>query len=120
MRYEFYYWSGIQGRGEFVRLALEEAEADYVDVCRQPGGEEAMTALLDAENVARLPVKRGGGTRALMRMLEDPKARHPAFAPPFLKVGRLVVAQTANILLYLGPRLRLAPKGEAGRLWAHQ
>ena len=97
MRYEFYYWSGIQGRGEFVRLALEEAEADYVDVCRQPGGEEAMTALLDAENVAR-----------------------PPFAPPFLKAGRQLIGQTANILFFIGSRHGLSPADEAGRLWTHQ
>ena len=36
MRYELYYWPQIQGRGEFVRLALEEADADYVDVARKP------------------------------------------------------------------------------------
>ncbi len=34
MPYELFYWPGLQGRGEFVRLALEEAGADYVDVCR--------------------------------------------------------------------------------------
>jgi len=72
MRYELYYWPTIQGRGEFVRLALEEASADYVDV------------------------------------------------PPFLKTGKVVIAQTANILLYLGARLGLAPRDEAGRLWVHQ
>ena len=100
MRYELYYWPGIQGRGEFVRLALEEAGADYVDV-------------------ARLPASRGG-VPALMRFLEDRKAAHPPFAPPFLKAGKIVVAQTANILQFLGPRVGLAPKGEADRLWTHQ
>jgi len=97
MRYELYYWPDIQGRGEFVRLALEEAGARYVDVARQPGGEDAMIALMN--------------DRRLMR---------PPFAPPFLKAGRLVVGQTANILLYLGPRHGLAPASEAGRLWVHQ
>jgi glutathione S-transferase len=101
MRYELYYWPEIQGRGEFVRLALEEAGADYVDV-------------------ARLPEKRGGGTRALLRLLGDPEIARPAFAPPVLVAGRHVVGQTANILLFLGPRLRLAPSAEADRLWAHQ
>src|SRR5512147_281677 len=101
MKYELYYWPGIQGRGEFVRLALEEAGADYVDV-------------------ARLPASRGGGVPALMRFLEDPKAAHPPFAPPFLKAGRIVVAQTANILQFLGPRLDLVPRAESERLWAHQ
>lgn len=98
MRYELYYWPGIQGRGEFVRLALEEAGADYSDV-------------------ARLPKR---GMAALTRFLESRSVEHPPFAPPFLKAGRLVIAQTANILLFLGPRLDLAPKSEAGRLWAHQ
>ena len=98
MRYELYYWPDIQGRGEFVRLALEEAGADYVDV-------------------ARLPKK---GIPTLMRFLEGRAAEHPPFAPPFLKAGKLVIAQTANILLYLGPRLGLVPKNEASWLWAHQ
>jgi glutathione S-transferase len=97
MRYELYYWPSIQGRGEFVRLALEDAGADYDDVARQPKG---MTAM--------------------MRMMEDRALEHPPFAPPFLKAGKLVIAQTANILLYLGPRLDLVPRNEAARLWAHQ
>jgi glutathione S-transferase len=97
MRYELYYWDGIQGRGEFVRLALEEAQADYVDVAREAGGEGAMLRLLDGEAVER-----------------------PPLAPPYLRAGRLLIGQTANILLYLGPRHGLAPTAEAGRLWAHQ
>jgi glutathione S-transferase len=96
MRYELYYWPSIQGRGEFVRLALEEAGADYVDVARGARGMAAMTRMMDART----------GT--------------PPFAPPFLKAGRLVIGQTANILLYLGSRHGLAPKTEAGRLWLHQ
>lgn len=98
MRYELYYWAEIQGRGEFVRLALEDAGAGYVDV-------------------ARLPKR---GMAAMMRFLESSSVKHPPFAPPFLKAGKLVIAQTANILLYLGPRFRLVPKDEAGRLRAHQ
>jgi glutathione S-transferase len=97
MRYEFYYWAGIQGRGEFVRLALEEAGADYVDVAREAGGESAMMRLL------------GGG-----------ELERPPFAPPFLKAGDLVIAQTANILFYVGAQHGLAPADEAGRLWTHQ
>ena len=100
MRYELYYWPGIQGRGEYVRLALEEAGADYVDVTRLSG--------------------RGKGLPAMMRFLEGTGIGHLPFAPPFLKAGDRVIAQTANILLYLGPRLGLVPKAEAGRLWAHQ
>ena len=101
MRYELYYWPTIQGRGEFVRLALEEAAADYVDV-------------------ARMPERNGMGVPALMRLLEDTAAGRPPFAPPILKAGKQVIAQTANILLFLGPRLGLVPKAEATRLWAHQ
>ena len=97
MRYELYYWPSIQGRGEFVRLALEDAEADYVDVAREPKGMAAM-----------------------MRFMESRSIKNPPFAPPFLKAGKLVIAQTANILFFLGPRLGLAPKNEPGRLWAHQ
>ncbi len=99
MRYELYYWPTIQGRGEFVRLALEEAGADYIDMARRSG-------------------KRG--VPAMMKFIEGRGTAHPPFAPPFLKAGKLVIAQTANILLYLGARLNLAPRDEAGRLWVHQ
>jgi glutathione S-transferase len=101
MAYELYYWPNIQGRGEFIRLALEEAGADYIDVARRPKRE-------------------GGGTSALMAFLEDDEASHPPFAPPFLKDGDAVIAQSANILLYLGTRLSLAPRAESERLWVHQ
>jgi len=103
MRYELYYWPSIQGRGEFVRLALEDASADYVDV-------------------ARLPARKGMGTPAMMRLLEGESAACPPFAPPFLRVAgtKQVIFQTANILLFLGPRLGLVQKSEAGRLSAHQ
>lgn len=97
MAYELFYWPNIQGRGEFVRLALEHAGAPYVDVAREDGGMEALLALL-----------------------EDPGAAHPPFAPPVLRDGDLLIAQTAAILLHLGPRLNLAPADEAGRLWTHQ
>jgi len=96
MRYQLYYWTGIQGRGEFVRLALEDAGADYADVARERGDEVMM------------PFLRG----------EQPGAR--PFAPPFLKAGRLVIAQTAEILSWLGPRHGLVPKSEAAQLYAHQ
>src|ERR671936_3219461 len=95
--YELYYWPEIQGRGEFVRLALEDAGAEYVDVARGRGG-----------------------TSAMMKLLEDEKLNTPAFAPPFLKTGKLVIGQTANVLFFLGARHGLAPAGEAGRLWTHQ
>jgi glutathione S-transferase len=98
MRYALYYWPTIQGRGEFVRLALEEAGADYVDVAR----------------------KGKSGVAAMMKLIDHRRGARPPFAPPILKAGKLVIAQTANILLYLGPHLQLAPRDEAGRLWAHQ
>jgi glutathione S-transferase len=97
VRYELYYWPSIQGRGEFVRMALEDAGADYVDVARGKGGVEKM-----------------------MRLMKSPKLARPPWAPPFLRAGKLVIGQTALILHYLGPRLGLAPKDEAGRMWAHQ
>ena len=101
MMYELYYWPGIQGRGEFIRLALEEAGAEYLDVAKDPGGEQQ-------------------AVRKLQALLNDPTSARPAFAVPVLKAGELVIAQTANILLYLGGRLELAPADEAGRLWTHQ
>ncbi|RRQ20791.1 glutathione S-transferase [Thiohalobacter thiocyanaticus] len=98
MRHELFYWPSIQGRGEFVRLALEEAGADYVDVARE--GEGGMQTMLD--------------------LMENPALKRPPFAPPFLRAGRQIIAQTANILHYLGPRLGLAPDSETNRIWAHQ
>ena len=95
MTYQLYYWPTIQGRGEFVRLALEEARADYVDVARQKNG-----------------------TRLLMAKLEQ--ASTPSFAPPFLVAGEQTIGQTANILLFLGGAHGLAPRALAGRLWIHQ
>jgi glutathione S-transferase len=101
MRYELYYWPGLPGRGEFVRLALEDAGAEYDDI-------------------GRMPERHGGGAGVVDAALDADGGRTPAFAPPLLKAGRLWIAQTANILLYLGPRLQLAPRAEAGRLWVHQ
>lgn len=98
MRYELYYWPTIQGRGEFVRLALAEAGADYVDVARSSSA----------------------GVRRMMALMEGKGAPTPPFAPPFLKAGATVIGHTANILMYLGGRHGLAPKSEAGRLWVHQ
>jgi glutathione S-transferase len=99
MRYELYYWPTIQGRGEFVRLALEEAQADYVDVARKRGK---------------------AGISAMTNLMTSPRIARPPYAPPFLKAGKLIIAQTANILFHLGPKLGLAPRNEADRLWAHQ
>jgi glutathione S-transferase len=97
--YELYYWPSIQGRGEFVRLALEEGRARYRDVARESG--------------------KGAGIQAMMRVL-NARAELRPFAPPFLKAGRLLIGETANILQFLGPRLGIAPRAQAGRLWAHQ
>ncbi|GFZ91924.1 glutathione S-transferase [Dyella caseinilytica] len=96
MRYELYYWSGVQGRGEFVRLALEDAGADYVDVARKRG-DNAMMPFLRGKQEGALP-----------------------FAPPFLKAGRMVIAQTATILAYLGPRLGLVLGGLSAEIYAQQ
>ena len=96
MVYELFYWPGIQGRGEFIRLALEEAGADYIDVARERG------------------------TGELMRLWNAKGIATPSFAPPFLRDGKVIIGQSANILLYLGQRLGLAPKAEAAKLWTHQ
>jgi len=97
MRYQLFYWPKLQGRGEFVRLALEDAGADYEDVARQPGGMDRMMAIM-----------RGGDEK------------RPPYAPPFLKAGRITIAQVANILFYIGPDLKLASSDEAARLWLNQ
>jgi len=96
MRYELWYWSGIPGRGEFIRLALEEAGVPYVDIALTQAGDEKMMARMKAEK------------------------QTPPFAPPFLIAGKLTIGQTPNILLFLGERHGLAPKSDAGRFWVHQ
>ena len=100
MLYELYYWPDIQGRGEFVRLALEEAGVDYLDMARLEG--------------------RGKGIERMVQILENTTSGSLPFAPPFLKSGKLIIGQTANILLYLGPRLGLVPAANSRRIWAHQ
>jgi glutathione S-transferase len=96
MHYDLWYWPEIQGRGEFVRLALEDVGASYTDVARKGRGEDRMIAMMH-RRTKPLP-----------------------FAPPFLKAGKLLIAQTANILLFLGEREGLAPRAAAGKLFAHQ
>jgi glutathione S-transferase len=98
--YELYYWPGIQGRGEFVRLALEAAGVPYHDVARKTGGD--------------------GGLKPIMKLLNGKAIEHAPFAPPFLKAGSLLIGQTANILMFLGARHDLAPSDEAGRRWTNQ
>jgi glutathione S-transferase len=99
--YDLHYWPAIQGRGEYVRLALEEAGAPYRDV-------------------VRLPESKGGGIPAMMKFMRGRPGAIVPFAPPFLKSGKLIIAQTANILAYLAPRHRLVPASEAARLHANQ
>lgn len=99
--YELYYWPGIQGRGEFIRLALEEGGAEYRDA-------------------ALAPDSNGGGMPAILEALAARGVSRPPFAVPILKAGRQIIAQTANILLFLGDALGLAPGDAAGRLWTHQ
>ena len=101
MIYELYYWPGIQGRGEFIRLALEAAGAQYRDVGLEP--EET-----------------GGGVPAILKILEDQVLERPPFAPPFLRTSRRLIAQTPNILLFLGGPLKLAPRDAAGKLWTQR
>ncbi|AQR70651.1 glutathione S-transferase [Janthinobacterium sp. LM6] len=101
MVYELYYWPTIQGRGEFIRLALEEAGADYRDI-------------------ARLPERPGQGVPAMLACLDGDSTPQAAYAPPVLRDGDMLIGQTTNILLYLGRRLGLAPRAESGRLWLNQ
>lgn len=96
MHYELFYWPMLQGRGEFVRLALEDAGASYTDVAR--GGK--------------------AGMHAMQALLDDTSLTERPFAPPFLKAGDEIVSQTANILAYLGPRLGLLPKDEKRQRFA--
>ncbi|WP_341315512.1 glutathione S-transferase family protein [Paraburkholderia sp. IMGN_8] len=100
MSLELYYWNGLQGRGEFVRLALEEARVDYVEVARGKKSD-------------------GLGTSAMMSLMKSNDKPYPPYAPPFLRDGDLVISQTANILFYLGPRLNLAPAAESLRYVAN-
>lgn len=100
MMYQLYYWPTIQGRGEFVRLTLEEAAVRYRDMAREPG--------------------RGAGVPSLLYFLQGRAVQRPPFAPPFLRAGRLIIGQTANILQFLGSKHALAPSSASGRLWVHE
>jgi glutathione S-transferase len=99
--YELLYWPGLQGRGEFVRLAFEDAGVPYDDVGRREGSE-------------------GGGIAAIVRLLEEPGPWLTPFGPPALRHGKLLVAHTAAILQWVAPRLGVVPRDEASRLRAHQ
>ncbi len=95
MTYELIYWPHIQGRGEFVRLALEALDLEYVDVAREgPGGPARVVAFL---------------------------REHPGvFASPVLRDGEIIVAQTANILAWLGSQYDAWPEEEQAQLEAMQ
>jgi len=95
MAYDLWYWPSIPGRGEFVRLALEAAGIDYLDRARDDGAEA-----LIADMAAR--------------------TGHAPFAPPYLASEGLVVAQVANILMFLGERHGLGPSSMADRLWLNE
>ncbi len=95
MTYDLFYWGGIPGRGEFVRLALEYSGADYREMNREESG-------------------------SVPALLTDPAITTPSFAPPYLRDGDVVIGQTGAILHYLGPRLDLAPKDETTRNWLLQ
>ena len=101
MAYELHYWPTIQGRGEFVRLALEAAGAPYIDIARGP--EES-----------------GQGVKAMAHLMRDRRVIHPPFAPPFLKDGEVLVGQTAAILQYLAPELKLVARSAQAHVWTHQ
>ncbi|KQM20336.1 glutathione S-transferase [Sphingomonas sp. Leaf24] len=94
MSYDLWYWPTIQGRGEFVRLAMEGAGIAYRDRAREDGVE------------------------AMLAMLE----RHPRppFAPPYLSLDNFVIAQVANILQYLGERHGISMSSIRDRQWANQ
>lgn len=99
--YNLYYWPGLPGRGEFVRLILEDGGAAYSDV-------------------ARLPESEGGGVPAILAFLKGQRPGLVPLAPPFLQVGELVLAQTANICLYLARRLSLVPESQGAQAEAMQ
>ena len=101
MIYKLYYWPSIQGRGEFIRLAMEEADVNYIDVAREP-------------------VSKGGGISSILNLINKKDTAHPVYAPPILIIGKKIISQTTNILMFLGSHHKLAPKNENDRLWVHQ
>jgi glutathione S-transferase len=95
MPYRLWYWPTIQGRGEFVRLALEAADIAYFDCARVEGG---------------------------AALVEDMRSRGPMapFAPPYLDTGSMTIAQVAHILTWLADAHGLAPRDEATLFWTIQ
>ncbi|VVE63423.1 glutathione S-transferase [Pandoraea captiosa] len=104
MTFELFYWPGLQGRGEFVRLAFEAAGTPYVEIVQ---GDEP-----------------GQGMDGLLHAMDDPACMDPPFAPPFLRIrhasGDELIGQTANILAYLGPLLGLVGETPRARRWVNQ
>src|ERR1700754_32689 len=100
MTYQLYYWDGIQGRGEFVRLSLEEAGAGYIDMTRESGS--------------------GKGVSGMIGVIKSTSEAHIPFAPPFLRGGEPIVSHVAHTPLYVGPRLVLAPQDEKLRYVANE
>jgi glutathione S-transferase len=76
MSYDLWYWPGIQGRGEFVRLVLEGAGIPYRDRAREDGAE------------------------ALIKDMHGRGGFGP-FAPPYLVDGDFAIAHVAHILAWL-------------------
>ncbi|KAH7395515.1 glutathione S-transferase domain-containing protein [Cadophora sp. MPI-SDFR-AT-0126] len=91
--YELIYWPGLPGRGEHIRLAFEESNTPYTDTARDPKGMDIVLAQISTDN-------------------HGDSLNPPICAPPILKHGSLIINQTPNILLYLGPKLGLVPTAE--------
>lgn len=92
--FELIYWPGLPGRGEHIRLALEEAGAEYTDTAFADGGINQVLAFVQGK-------------------APDDGINPPPLAPPILKHGDLLISQTPNILLYLGTRLGLVPDADS-------
>ncbi len=96
MRYGLWYWPDIEGRGEFVRLPLEAAGVDYVE-CAREHCVETLVADMERHAAARGP-----------------------FAPPYLELDGILIAQVANILLFLGDHHHFGAVNIADRFWLNQ
>lgn len=90
--YELIYWPSIPGRGEFIRLALEEAGVEYTD--------KAVTSADEAVKDVQAQTTGTGDAN-----------NPPTFAPPVLRHDDLYISQTPNILQYIATRHGLAPEG---------
>lgn len=97
MSYQLWYWPDIPGRGEFIRLPMEAAGIAY--------SEPARTA--------------ADGLAAVAAYLET-LDQQPAFAVPLLDTGSEQIAQTPNILAFLGEEHGIGPAGAAQRRYLNQ